>query len=202
MIINRSLYWRIKRKLHRIFVVDFYLFFKILKYKILSTCNQITGMPIYNGPALLSGLGKIVFEGKVNLGVNPSPKIYASYIYIDARRVHSVIRIGNGVWINNNACIISEGAGIEIRDNTLIGPGFSVYDSDFHDLHPLKRTGGIVNTAKVVIEKNVFIGSNVTILKGVIVGENSVIATGSVVSKSIPPNMIAGGNPCRVIRPL
>jgi maltose O-acetyltransferase len=46
----------------------------------------------------------------------------------------------------------------------------------------------------------VFIGSNVTVLKGVVIGENSVIANGSVVTKSIPANVIAGGNPCKFLK--
>lgn len=199
---NIELYSKIKRRCHRIFVIDFCIFFRILKYKLLSTCNRISGKPIYNGPVLLNGLGMIIFEGKVNLGVNPSPQIYSSYIHLEARRINSIIKIGDGVWINNNACIISEGDGIEIGDNTLIGSGFIAYDTDFHDLNPFRRVGGNVNTERVIIKKNVFIGSNVSVLKGVSIGENSVIAHGSVVTKSIPDNVIAGGNPCRVIKPL
>ena len=74
--------------------------------------------------------------------------------------------------------------------------------SDFHDLDPEKRTTGIPKTAKVIIGKNVFIGNNVSILKGVTIGDNSVIGTGAVVTKSVPANTIAGGNPAAVIRHL
>jgi maltose O-acetyltransferase len=58
---------------------------------------------------------------------------------------------------------------------------------------------GRPKTSKVTIGKNVFIGSNVMILKGVIIGDNSVIGGGSVVVKSIPENVVAAGNPCKVI---
>ena len=77
-----------------------------------------------------------------------------------------------------------------------------VYDSDFHDLHPERRMNGEPKTAPVVIGSNVFVGSNARILKGVTIGDNSVIANSSVVVHSIPPNVIAGGNPARVLEPL
>jgi acetyltransferase-like isoleucine patch superfamily enzyme len=60
----------------------------------------------------------------------------------------------------------------------------------------------VPNTAPVQIYRNVFIGADVTILKGVVIGENSIIASGSVVTKSIPGNVIAAGNPCVVIKPI
>ncbi len=56
--------------------------------------------------------------------------------------------------------------------------------------------------ASIHIQQNVFLGSNVTILKGVTIGRNSIIGNGSVVTKSIPDNVIAAGNPAKVIRTL
>ena len=78
----------------------------------------------------------------------------------------------------------------------------TLVDSDFDDLHPERRMGGIPKTAKVIIGKNVFIGSHVKILKGVTIGDNSIIANSSIVTKSIPDNVIAAGNPCKVIKTL
>ena len=141
-----------------------------------------------------------MFGKNVNLGVKPSPHLYSGYGYIDARNEHSRIVIGDGVWINNNFMIASEGEGIEIGAKTLIGLNVEITDSDFHDLHPDRRIGGVPKTGKVVIGKNVFIGSNVKILKGVTIGDNSVIANSSVVTKSIPANVIAGGYPAKVIK--
>jgi len=141
-----------------------------------------------------------MFAKNVNLGVRPSPQLYSGYGYIDARKENSTIDIGDNVWINNNFMIASEGKGIEIGKNTLIGLNVEITDSDFHDLHPNRRMGGMPKTAKVVIGKNVFIGSNVKILKGVTIGDNSVIANSSVVIKSIPSNVIAGGYPAKVIK--
>lgn len=192
----------IKIKQRIFFGINYFIFQKtrILKYKILSNCTSVEGKPRYNSPVLLAGNGKITFEGEVNLGVISSPFFYNSYIYIESRNINSTVKIESGVWINNNASIISDGEGVYIGSDTLIGSNFSVYDSDFHNVSPLKRNDGSHKTEAVVINKNVFIGTNVTILKGVTIGENSVIANGSIVVKSIPANVIAGGNPCKIIK--
>ena len=176
---------------------------RIIKYRILSTCKKVFGLPVRNCPVLINGLGSISFGKNVNLGFADSPYFYNSYIYLEARNINSKIEIMSGVYLNNNACIICEGAeGIKIGANTLIGTSFTLYDSNFHDLDPFARFDGIPETAGVIIGENVFIGSNVTVLKGVEIGNNSIIGSGSIVSKTIPENVIAAGNPCRVIKPL
>lgn len=172
---------------------------RILKYRFLSTCSNIEGRPIYIGPTLIKGLGKVIFKKNVTIGVELSPYFHNTYCYIEARNHFSTIVIGSGVFINNNACLISAGEGISIGSDVLIGPNFTVFDSDFHAQHPLNRHG-VAKTAKVEIGDNVFIGNGVTVLKGVTIGKNSIIASNSVVSKSIPPNVIAGGNPCKILK--
>ncbi|ACZ12795.1 acyltransferase [Sulfurospirillum deleyianum] len=201
MSINNFIF-KVKRKLKHIVEYFIFQYPRILKYKMLSNCKNIVGKPIYNQPTQLLGGGTIVFGKNVNLGVTPSPYLYSGYGYIDTRNEHSKIVIGDDVWINNNFMITSEGEGIEIREKTLIGLNVEITDSDFHDLHPERRMTGTPKTAKVVIGKNVFIGSNVKILKGVTIGDNSVIANSSVVTKLIPENVIAGGYPAKVIRKL
>jgi maltose O-acetyltransferase len=197
-----NFYFKVKRELKKRVKYFIFQYLRVLKYKILSDCKRVIGTPKYNQPTQLLGLGKIEFASNVKLGVNPSPNLYNGYGYIDARGENSTISIGESVWVNNNVVIISEGKGIEIGSKTLIGSGVEIIDSDFHELHPKRRLNGIPKTKKIVIEKNVFIGSNVKILKGVTIGENSIIANSSVVTKSIPQNMIAGGNPCREIKSL
>jgi maltose O-acetyltransferase len=91
---------------------------------------------------------------------------------------------------------------ITIQNNVLIGANCSIIDNDGHNLDSNKRHSDDVKTEAVYIGENVFLGDNVTILKGVAVGRNSVIGNGSVVTKSIPENVIAAGNPARVIRDL
>lgn len=149
-------------------------------------------------PVLSTGLGTIRLA-KCQLGYWPSPHYFSGYIHIEARFKNSLIDISDGVVINNNATIVAEHSSIVIKANTLIGPEFSVYDSDFHNLNPSNRNSGSHECLPVLICQNVFIGSRVTILKGVTIGENSVIASNSVVVNDIPANCIAGGIPAKVI---
>lgn len=150
----------------------------------------------------MNGKGQICFGKNVLIGIDPSPFLYSGYGYLEARNINSKISIGDNVMINNNVVIISEGEGIVISSNTLIGTQCEIYDSDFHNLEIDKRLTGEINTKKVFIDENVFIGSNVKILKGVSIGRSSVIANGSIVTKSIPSNVIAGGIPAKVIKRL
>lgn len=173
---------------------------KVLKMKVISTIIHKKGKAKFIQPCQLNGKGLIHFGDNVSIGVDPSPFLYSGYGYIEARNVYSKIYIGDNVMINNNVVIISEGDGVTISKNTLIGTQCEIYDSDFHNLDIDKRLTGKIATAKVFIDENVFIGSNVKILKGVTIGKNSVIANSSVVTKSIPENVIAGGVPAKVIR--
>lgn len=176
---------------------------RIWKYQFLSTAKHIHGKARLHQPVLFTGNGRIIIGKNVNLGYRPSPYLYSGYIHIEARNPHAVIVIGNNCWINNNCVMISEGGGIEIGANSLFGTNVEIYDSDFHDLNPSKRMGGgSAKIAPVSIGENVFIGSNVRVLKGVTIGNNSVIANGTVIVNSIPANVIAGGNPARVLKSL
>ncbi len=96
----------------------------------------------------------------------------------------------------------SEGAGIRIGRDGLFGANVEIFDSDFHDLDPPRRTAGTQETAPVEIGDNVFVGMGVRILKGSTIGDDSVIGAGSVVTGAIPAGVIAAGNPARVIREL
>ncbi len=178
----------------------FFQYPRILKYKLLSNCKKISGKPKIHQPTQFLGKGSITFAENVKLGFNPSPYFYSGYGHIESRNKSSKIDIGNNVWINNNIIIISEGAGITIGNNTIIGLNVEITDSDFHDLHPARRIGGKPKTSRVYIGNNVFIGSNVKIFKGVHIGDNTVIANSSVVTKAIPEDVIAGGYPCSVIK--
>lgn len=183
-------------------ITRLYLKFRIFKFSLLSNCSKVFGKPNRTTPLLTIGLGEIHFGSNVNLGVYGSPRFFNSYIYIEARNIASKISFGSNVFINNDCCFISEGAGIIVGNDVLIGHNFCVYDSDFHELDPRRRISGKHKTKRVFIHDNVFIGSNVTVLKGVEIGRNSVIASGSVVTKSIDANVVAGGNPCKVLKRL
>jgi acetyltransferase-like isoleucine patch superfamily enzyme len=93
---------------------------------------------------------------------------------------------------------------VTIGDNVAVGTNSTIVDTDFHPVDPrLRRENPAkAKTAPVVIEDDVFIGMNCLILKGVTIGRGGVIGAGSVVTKSVPPGMLAVGNPARVAREL
>ncbi|MEA1916321.1 MAG: acyltransferase [Campylobacterota bacterium] len=176
---------------------------RVIKYRFLSTNENVSGYPIMNQPLQMNGLGKIIFGDNVTIGIDPSPYLYSSYCYVEARNSHSVIKIDSSSFINNGCTLIAEGDGIEIGKKCLIGTGCEIFDSDFHNLDPqLRLDPHSIKTQKVILEDNVFLGSNVKVLKGVTIGENSVIANGSVVTKSIEANVVAGGIPAKKIKDL
>ena len=114
----------------------------------------------------------------------------------------ALIELGDRTEINNNSMLKSEGAGIRVGADGLFGAHVEIFDSDFHDLHPRRRHGGTPRMAPVDIGDNVFMGMSVKVLKGVTIGADSVIGAGSIVTSSIPPGVIAAGNPARVVREL
>jgi maltose O-acetyltransferase len=174
---------------------------RIKKYEMLSDCRRVIGKPILYHPLLLKGKGKISFGNNVQIGVVASPYFYSHYTYLEAREESSEIFIGDNVAINN-AFSIECSSKVNIENDVLIGSGCSFMDNDGHDLAIEKRNSGSPKMAQIHICQNVFLGSNVTILKGVTIGKNSVIGNSSVVTNDIPENVIAAGNPAKVIRNL
>jgi acetyltransferase-like isoleucine patch superfamily enzyme len=175
---------------------------RILKYRALSDCKRVSGSPILRQPVLLLGDGAIVLGRGVEFGWPTSSSFYTGYCQLEASTTDSVIEIGDGVQINNNAFVKSEGPGIRIGARALIGSHVTIYDSDFHDLRPGLRRCGAPKMAAVELAEDVFVGDRVIILKGVTIGANSVVGAGSVVTASIPEGVIAAGSPARVIRAL
>ncbi len=159
----------------------------------------MSGSPIVLQPVLFLGPGAIALGESVEFGWPTSNSFYSGYCHLEASTPESAIEIGDGVQINNNAFIKSEGPGIAIGARALLGSEVTIYDSDFHELHPDRRRGGRPRMGAVELGENVFVGDRVLILKGVSIGANSVVGAGSVVSSSIPENVIAAGNPARVI---
>lgn len=112
--------------------------------------------------------------------------------------------IGDDVGISGGSICVAQR--VTIGASTMLGANVTIADTDFHSLAPANRRYNkdpqSIQTAEVVIEENVFIGTNSIILKGVRIGRNSVIGAGSVVTKDVPANVVAAGNPCRVLRSL
>jgi acetyltransferase-like isoleucine patch superfamily enzyme len=108
------------------------------------------------------------------------------------------IKIGENFFSNFNFTILDEST-VTIGDNVLVGPNVSIYTVN-HAVNIAKRNAGIEYARPVSIGNNVWIGGNVVILQGVTIGDNSIVGAGSVVTKSIPANVLAAGNPCKVLR--
>jgi acetyltransferase-like isoleucine patch superfamily enzyme len=175
---------------------------RIWKFRAASNCKRVSGRPIVHQPLLLLGRGAIAFGESVELGWLTSPHFWTGYCHLEASLPGSVIELGDAVQLNNNAFLKSEGEGIRIGAHGLLGSDVKIFDSDFHELDPHHRRGGRPKTAAVELHENVFVGESSIILKGVSIGRNSVIGAGSVVSASIPADVVAAGNPARVVREL
>ena len=186
-----SLFARIIRKLVRTSRVCF--------YKCVSTAKP-EGKFCTVAPVLCEGKGRVsVGEGTV-FGFMEDAGFWTTYEFLNPRNAGSKISIGKNCQICNRFTAISEGEGIEIGDNVLVGSSVTVLDSDFHEIDPSRRIDGNPKTGKVVIGDNVWIGDRVMILKGTTIGKNSVVAAGAVVSGEFPANVVIGGVPARVIR--
>lgn len=134
------------------------------------------------------------------LGQNPLSRNIKTMFHI---KQDACLTIGNNVGISSS-CIWANNA-ICIGNNVNIGGDSIIIDSDIHSISYLDRREPLIDTtnsksAQVTIEDDVFIGTRCIVLKGVHIGARSIIAAGSVVSRSIPSDCIAGGNPCNVIK--
>lgn len=110
------------------------------------------------------------------------------------------IRLGDRVYVNFNLVVL-DCAAVTIGNDVLIGPNVGIYTAG-HPVDPGLRRDGLEFALPVTIEDGVWIGGHAVIAPGVRIGRNSVIGAGSVVTKDIPANVVAVGNPCRVIRPI
>lgn len=108
------------------------------------------------------------------------------------------IEIGDNFYTNYNL-IILDCAKVTIGANVLIAPNVGIYTAG-HPLHHELRNQEYEYAFPITIGDNVWIGGHVVINPGVTIGDNSVIASGSVVTRDIPSNVVAAGNPCRVLK--
>lgn len=108
------------------------------------------------------------------------------------------IEAGENFYANYGLTILDVGK-VTFGNNVMIAPNVSIYTAG-HPVHPDSRNSGYEYGIPITIGNNVWIGGSVVILPGVTIGDNAVIGAGSVVTKDIPGDVIAAGNPCRVIR--
>lgn len=131
-------------------------------------------------------------------GINPLSSNRRSVIH--AADDASII-IGNNVGISSG--VLWSAQEIRIGDNVKLGGNCIVIDTDAHSMDYLVRRDRFIdkgNSSPIIIEDDVLVGANCIILKGVTIGARSVIGAGSIVTKSIPADSIAAGNPAKVIK--
>lgn len=128
---------------------------------------------------------------EIGEGCYIEPPFYAN---MGAGHVH----FGNNVYCNFGVTMVDD-THIYVGDNTMIGPNVTVATAG-HPIFPELREKGYQYNAPVRIGRNCWIGAGAVILPGVCIGDNSVIGAGSVVTGNIPPDVVAVGNPCRVLR--
>ena len=108
------------------------------------------------------------------------------------------ITIGDNVYINFG-CIILDCSEVTIGSHTLLGPNIGLYAAN-RSTDATERINGGCYGKPIHIGNNVWLGGDVKVLQGVTIGDNTIIGAGSIVTKDIPDNVIAVGNPCKVIR--
>jgi acetyltransferase-like isoleucine patch superfamily enzyme len=167
-------------------------------------------MQVYNKVYITGNRGNINIGDDFHFtsggGINPIAKNIRGCIHTN--HTDSEITIGNHVGISS-ACIYIMKR-LTIGNYVDIGANCTIMDSDVHQLDYLARRGEkssyvndvrtTVQSAPVTIEDDVWIGAHCIILKGVTIGARSIIGAGSVVTKNIPADCIAAGNPCKVIK--
>lgn len=128
---------------------------------------------------------------EIGEGCYIEPPLHANF---GGRHVH----FGKNVYANFNLTLVDD-THIYVGDHTMIGPNVTIASAG-HPILPELREKGYQFNMPVHIGKNCWIGAGVVIVPGINIGNNTVIGAGSIVTKDIPANSVAVGNPCRVIR--
>lgn len=135
-------------------------------------------------------LKKLIPDSKDDLWIQPP--FYCDYGYN--------LKIGKKVFFNFN-CIVLDVMPVKIGDRTLFGPNVQVYTAT-HPMNHKERASGLEFAKPVSIGEDCWIGGHAVICPGVKIGDRTVIGAGSVITKNIPSDVFAAGNPCKVIRKL
>ena len=110
------------------------------------------------------------------------------------------VPFGKGVYANFNVTFVDD-THIYVGDYTMLGPNVVIAAAG-HPILPCLREKACQYNMPVHIGKNCWLGAGVIVLPGVTIGDNTVVGAGSVVTKDLPANVVAIGNPCRVLRPI
>lgn len=155
--------------------------------KLLSLYNETSHDNIKDRNLILTQL-----LGKAGTGIDIQAPFYCDY------GVNTIV--GENVFINFN-CVILDCALVTIGNNVFLAPNVQLYTAH-HPIIASERIKGPELASPISIGDNVWIGGATIVCPGVSIGENTTIGAGSVVTKDIPANVVAAGNPCRVIRKL
>ena len=151
-------------------------------------CQELNAVPADRLDARLPPLAARLFGAETDVYI--TPPFFCDY--------GDNIRLGRKVYFNFN-CVILDVAIVTIGDHVLFGPGAQVYTA-LHPLDASARRSGVESAQPVTIEDDAWIGGGAIVCPGVRIGARSVIGAGSVVTRDIPPDVFAAGNPCRAIR--
>ena len=161
---------------------------------------NIAGVPFFN----VNGGGRIIFGDNLQMNNGMVSNRIGYNTPCVFRAEGGSIIIGDNVGVSQTT-LIAKNADITIGDNVKLGGGVKVYTTDFHCLDYMKRRDSKIDILErkccsVSIGDDCFIGAGAMVLKGCNIGARSIIGAGSVVTKDIPADCIAAGNPCKIIR--
>ncbi len=151
-------------------------------------CRELNALPMSETALRMAVLRQLLGKVGENCVINPQFRCdYGCYI-----------QVGENFYANYN-CVILDCAPVTFGDNVFIAPNCGFYTAGHPVDYPTRNA--LLEFAKpITVGDNVWIGGNVVVLPGATIGSGSVIGAGSVVSRDIPENVVAVGNPCRPIR--
>ncbi|MBF9254640.1 sugar O-acetyltransferase [Pontibacter sp. 172403-2] len=161
-----------------------------MRVKARTLATQYNAIPVEHAAARKALLQQLL--GKTGTNIDIQTPFYCDY--------GAHIYAGENLFMNFN-CIILDCAEVRIGDNVMMGPNVQLYTAT-HPLQASERIKGPELAYPITIGNNVWLGGGVIVCPGVTIGNNTTIGSGSVVTKDIPANVFAAGNPCKVIKDL
>ncbi len=154
-----------------------------------AVCQRLNALPVH-APASERRALQCELFGVDDLEVEITPPFHCDY--------GTHIALGRGVYFNVD-CVVLDVVRVTIGDRVLFGPAVQLYTAT-HPLRARERRAGLESGRPIVIGDDAWIGGGAIVLPGVTIGAGAVIGAGSVVTRDVPANALALGNPCRVVR--
>ena len=153
-------------------------------------CQKYNNLPVENIAERHEFIRTIL--GECGEHIHIEPDFWCDYGYR--------IKVGENFYANHGLVILDAG-GVTFGHDVFLAPSCGFHTSG-HPIDHERRNQGLEYAAPIVVGDNVWIGAGAQVMPGVTIGNNVVIGSGSIVTKDIPANSVAAGNPCRVIRPI